>query len=1255
MKNKQLGIELFKRSVLIVITSFCLTLLFTSSSLSQKIKISHAKNISIFKLEDARPLRAQVNIAIPTKSTVGMEAWKDIVTPGIDWLEQNQSADGSWGQSGKTDIRDTEQVLETIHWLNYQEHASFSNGIDWFRLSFAGNNDYTARKVYILSFISDDTTGLNDFFAQQINPNGGFGYQAGYASDILTSALVLRALTASGYKDPGDNPDATVIAILNYLLTSTNADGAWGYRRGDESALYPTLIVLEALLPYKSFTLGRPGGDIIIATKIELALSWVLNKQQADGGFGSGSSNITLSALTYHILLQYEAYPVDNERAISYLLNSQEADGSWNAQDPYATASALMALGRPDLEVTNIEQVSELLEPNQPATFRITLSNNLGYIDSQPFNFLKEPQQVKVFIDREQETVTCEGPGCEEYEVIYLEAGQVWSFDLGVRNLPAGKHTICLEIDYPHSEFRKENNIKSLDFTWTGGFIGPRPPSWIGAATSPTPDLIELRWFESIDPVAEYHIYFGKASGQYDYLAQAYPGQGIGVYLGDYLFDHQIDYFQPGIEYFIAIIAYDNLDNRGDISMETSAFVYSNPDSVIGDIPIYINDNNGKFVPNANINVFGIGDVSNLDYDPVYLGYYPGNYYLTVSKAGYEQDAGVIEILPSQTAEPVSFVLKIIDDGTPPPVITGVAVQPGNGQVEVSWDQLGDSVSDFYYYAVYRKTSSFTNIAGMTPIGKLSNPHTGTYTDSSVVNGISYYYAITAVDLAGNELPEVISAGPAKPNSPPVFSNLRAQQRSDGMVQINYDVTDQENPTLTLSLEYDVGVGWQAVTHSSGMGTQAIGTGKFALWEAKQETDGLDQDIKIRLTASDGEAVHSTTQIESAPFHLDTLNPPLPLVDAVESPTSIRSQTLTGTKETGTALRLNGKEIKALGTGADWDHEVSLSEGTNSFSFVAKDAFSNMSGTQGITIVLDTLSPDESTSVVEVEKISPTELKLSWEAVTKDSIGNPETVQKYLIYRGTTANFEPTPENLIAEATETTYTDTPATLGNVDFNSYYAIEAVDAAGNRSWLANRIGEYDFRLHTTIGTDYTLISLPFSIEGVELASDLASYIKDHTDKQTSVISICYWNAEAQSYSGYYAIPEPFGDFPLSAGSAYQIEVWINGIDEVNDNTTVTFVGKVPGPRTFDLKTTTGANFTWVSLPVGHPDIVKASQLKDYIEKHTNPPTTVRTISYWNPVGQSYRTYDPVPDPSFGDFEVKDGQAYQVEVTEDTIWSP
>jgi hypothetical protein len=83
----------------------------------------------------------------------------------------------------------------------------------------------------------------------------------------------------------------------------------------------------------------------------------------------------------------------------------------------------------------------------------------------------------------------------------------------------------------------------------------------------------------------------------------------------------------------------------------------------------------------------------------------------------------------------------------PPHRVDGVYSVTGNGQVTVYWRANQDD--DIDYYKVYRNTSA-------TGTFHLVGTSTGTsFVDGSVVNGNTYFYAVSAVDLAGQESVEL--------------------------------------------------------------------------------------------------------------------------------------------------------------------------------------------------------------------------------------------------------------------------------------------------------------------------------------------------------------------------------------------------------------------------------------------------------------------------------------------------------------------
>ncbi len=86
---------------------------------------------------------------------------------------------------------------------------------------------------------------------------------------------------------------------------------------------------------------------------------------------------------------------------------------------------------------------------------------------------------------------------------------------------------------------------------------------------------------------------------------------------------------------------------------------------------------------------------------------------------------------------------------------------------------------------------------------------------------------------------------------------------------------------------------------------------------------------------------------------------------------------------------------------------------------------------------------------------SGTDIVVSWSAVTTGIYGQPATISKYEVYRGTTVTFVPGPGSLISapSLTGTSFTDVGALTGGG--NSYYLVRAVDSQGNGSGLGNQL--------------------------------------------------------------------------------------------------------------------------------------------------------------------------------------------------------
>lgn len=96
--------------------------------------------------------------------------------------------------------------------------------------------------------------------------------------------------------------------------------------------------------------------------------------------------------------------------------------------------------------------------------------------------------------------------------------------------------------------------------------------------------------------------------------------------------------------------------------------------------------------------------------------------------------------------------------------------------------------------------------------------------------------------------------------------------------------------------------------------------------------------------------------------------------------------------------------------------------------------------------------------ITKVEKLS-NNLKLSWNKVTKDTLGNNERMKSYFIYRSTSPDFIPGSADSIGYVNQPETTFTNAGIVNLAEDYYYLVKAVDSTNNKSKPSNM--GYKFR--------------------------------------------------------------------------------------------------------------------------------------------------------------------------------------------------
>jgi len=258
------------------------------------------------------------------------------IDAGLNWLFTNQNPDGSYGNQLEISFRDTEEVLNTFYLLN-QKGSQYQSGLQWSQNIRVNNTDFISRKILLLSKENIDTTAGISLLLSNQNIDGGWGIASLHESDSIDTGLALQALKAANFSDQN-----ILNSALGYLINTQNPDGGWGFYpspcsgcEADPSNVYMTAVVSSTLQEFPQTT--------SLATAINKATGYLIAHQNTDGGFGSSSSTVYETALTYIALVGVTTDTTILGNAVNYLVSSQLPNGSWNG-DPYSTALALRAL-----------------------------------------------------------------------------------------------------------------------------------------------------------------------------------------------------------------------------------------------------------------------------------------------------------------------------------------------------------------------------------------------------------------------------------------------------------------------------------------------------------------------------------------------------------------------------------------------------------------------------------------------------------------------------------------------------------------------------------------------------------------------------------------------------------------------------------------------------------------------------------------------------------------------------------------------
>ncbi len=171
----------------------------------------------------------------------------------------------------------------------------------------------------------------------------------------------------------------------------------------------------------------------------------------------------------------------------------------------------------------------------------------------------------------------------------------------------------------------------------------------------------------------------------------------------------------------------------------------------------------------------------------------------------YSVTATATDVAANTSAPSVPLALTVVSATVPgAPTLSATA---GNGLVALSWSVATDGGSPVSAYDVYRGTSP----GAETLLGAVTD---ATDSDTTVTNGITYYYEVSAInDVGPGPLSNEVEATPAAPGqAPAITSSPAVTARIRHAVSFTVTATGFPDPTFSESGSLPRGMSFNAVT-----------------------------------------------------------------------------------------------------------------------------------------------------------------------------------------------------------------------------------------------------------------------------------------------------------------------------------------------------------------------------------------------------------------------------------------------------------
>lgn len=437
---------------------------------------------------------------------------KNTVENALYYLAQIQNEDGSWGDYSQYEL--TAGLAFILSQYNKYGNDQYALAINYLKNTAPKNNREKAIKAWVLICFSEEYQSLLDDLLTRQNPDGGYGIDDNYASDVETTLWVLAAFWKA---------DSTVLpASLSYILARIQADGSMRYSSDANPSYYLMNKTAEYLQPF---------GQVSQTTqdKLNLLVNYLAGKYDLEQGSLANTNDVVDELMTLQTLKSYSLSP-DKQTSLTEKIKAQQASNGSFGSSLYAQLSAFKALPQSDLIITNLQSTGSLIN-GQAASFEVTIKN-IGYLASGNFKLYNFVDGYKI---NDGYTFNSLSPGGQATITV--------NFDTILTRQIIGNAEIKLYAE-ADNEFNYANNWKTASFIFTANISGlPALPLYYIAHrhSADGQPLINIRWSQKEDPNRLNYVIAYRLDGTEDWsyygVNNSWNGAFFGVFPEDSVYE----------------------------------------------------------------------------------------------------------------------------------------------------------------------------------------------------------------------------------------------------------------------------------------------------------------------------------------------------------------------------------------------------------------------------------------------------------------------------------------------------------------------------------------------------------------------------------------------------------------------------------------------------------------------------------------------------------------------------------------------